>query len=133
MADESYTPLLLHALYYLAEAAGWRSGLRWRLLAKGVYSDELQRLLVAGRAPRPPRDAVERVKRFIHIVCGENGGNCGLVAVIAAKLVAYQRLGMRYDEAHIAPRWLVSRIRRALEEAGIPPRTETIITPAVLA
>ena len=133
MAEEGYTPLVIHALYYLAEAAGWRSGLRWQLLTRGVYSVELQRLLVAGRAPRPPREAVERVRRFIRIACRGDGGNCGLIVVAAAKIAAYRRLDMRYEDSHVVPRWLISRITRALEEAGIPPRTETIITPAALA
>jgi hypothetical protein len=129
---EPYAPLVLHAVYYLAEAAGWRSGLRWQLRGGGVYSPDLQRLLVAGKPPRPPREALERVRALIRLLCGGNGVPCGMLVVLAAKLHALEKLGLG-AEALVAPEALRRRVRRALAEAGLAPRGETIITPKPVA
>lgn len=133
MEEKSLEMLTLHALYYLAEAGGWRSGLRWRLTSRGVFSPDLQRALALGRPPVPDREALERVKRLIALLCGGNGEPCGLLVVAAAKYAALRRLGIGYEEAHVAPPRLAGRLEAALLAAGLLPRKETIITPKLVA
>ena len=125
------TMAVVHALYYLAEAAGWRSGLHWRLGSRGVYSPELAAMLARGQAPRPPRDAIERVKSLVNTLCGSSDADgCGYLVIAAAKIHAMERLGISYEETHITPPILADRLRKALQAHGLlAPRKETIITP----
>jgi len=122
----------VHALYYLAEAAGWRSGLRWRLTSRGVFSPDLQRLIVLGRPPRPPRQALERVRGVLKALC-RGRHSCGYLAIAAAKYVAYRRLDMSYVDVHVAPRGFEERLEAALSAAGLLGAEETIITPKPIA
>ncbi len=124
------TLAVVHALYYLAEAAGWRSGLHWRLGRRGVYSPELAALLARGKPPRPPREALQRVRSLVSTLCRGEAENCGYLVIAAAKLHAMERLGISYEEAHITPPGLADRLRKALQAHGLlAARKETIITP----
>ena len=124
------TLAVLHALYYLAEAFGWRSGLRWRLGSRGVYSPELAAMLARGQPPRPPREALQRVKELVSSLCRGDTQDCGYLVIAAAKLHAMERLGISYEEAHIAPPTLAKHLRKVLQAHGlIAARKETIITP----
>ncbi len=122
----------IHALYYLAEAAGWRSGLRWQLSPRGVFSPDLQRLLALGRPPRPPREALERVKLVVEQLCSYKR-SCGYLVIAAAKYLAYERLGISYGSTHVLPPSLEKHVAEALESAGLLRRKETIITPKPVA
>ncbi len=86
---------VVHALVFLAERlGGWRSGLRWQLRGGWVYSPDLAAMLARGLAPRPPREAVEKVRRLVAELCG-GGGACGERIVEEAR----RRAEMMLEEA----------------------------------
>ena len=119
--------MVVHALYYLAAAMGWRSGLRWQLLDGGVYSPDLARLIAVGRPPRPPSWAVERLRSLVETLCGDDGGaDCGAALVAAAKLHAASRLGLPARMvAPLARGRSLQRLVQALEALEEKPITPT--------
>ncbi len=78
---------ILHALYYLVESAGYKTGYRFEMEGFGVYSKQLAADLARGRPKPLPRAATTLLARLVKELCS-NGlrTRCGYALIIAARL-----------------------------------------------
>ncbi len=120
---------VLHAVYYLAAAAGDGLGYSFRLEGFGVYSPELARDAALGRLRPIARRAAQRLASLVASLCGDGlRVDCGYAIVAAARVhfVATQvyppvddpveYVSMRFPGMD---RWVAERALRALRVAGL--------------